>query len=82
MHDLRDAGVILALSCSDLDDLNILQITQLPIDEIILSDDLVEDITNDRKKNSNAWVLLLSCLRDSKLMSLPKTFQQSHNLRL
>lgn len=50
MHDLRDAGVIIALSCSDLDDLNILQITQLPIDEIILSDDLVEDITNDRKK--------------------------------
>lgn len=52
MHDLRDAGVILALSCSDLDDLNILQITQLPIDEIILSDDLVEDITNDRKKTA------------------------------
>lgn len=50
MHDQRDAGVILALSCSDLDDLNILQITQLPIDKIILSDDLVEDITNDRKK--------------------------------
>lgn len=49
LHYLREIGISIALDVDNLDDFNVLQITQLPIDEIILSGQVIEDITNDRR---------------------------------
>lgn len=49
LHYLREMGVSIALDVDNLDDFNVLQITQLPIDEVVLSGKVVEDITNDRR---------------------------------
>lgn len=49
LHHLRDAGVTVALDATNLDDINVLQIAQLPIDEIILSGTIIEDISSDRR---------------------------------
>ena len=49
LHHLRDAGVTVAIDAANLDDTNVLQIAQLPIDEIILSGTIIEDISSDRR---------------------------------
>ena len=49
LHHLRDAGVRVAIDAENFDDINVLQIAQLPIDEIILSGTIIEDIANDRR---------------------------------
>ena len=49
LHHLRDAGVTVAIDAENLDDINVLQIAQLPIDEIILSGTIIEDISSDRR---------------------------------
>ena len=49
LHHLRDAGVTVAIDAANLDDINVLQIAQLPIDEIILSGTIIEDISSDRR---------------------------------
>ena len=49
LHHLRDAGVTVAIDATNLDDINVLQIAQLPIDEIILSGTIIEDISSDRR---------------------------------
>ena len=49
LHHLRDAGINVAIDAENLDDINVLQVAQLPIDEIILSGTIIEDISNDRR---------------------------------
>ena len=49
LHHLRDAGVTVAIDAANLDDINVLQIAQLPIDEIILSGTIIEDVSSDRR---------------------------------
>ena len=49
LHHLRDAGITVAIDAEHLDDINVLQIAQLPIDEIILSGTIIADITSDRR---------------------------------
>ena len=49
LHHLRDAGITVAIDAEHLDDINVLQIAQLPIDEIILSGTIIEDISSDRR---------------------------------
>ena len=49
LHHLRDAGVTVVIDAANLDDINVLQIAQLPIDEIILSGTIIEDISSDRR---------------------------------
>ena len=49
LHHLRDAGATVALDVTNLDDINVLQIAQFPIDEIILSVTIIEDISSDRR---------------------------------
>ena len=49
LHHLRDAGVTVAIDATNLGDINVLQIAQLPIDEIILSGTIIEDISSDRR---------------------------------
>ena len=46
---MRDAGITVAIDAEHLDDINVLQIAQLPIDEIILSGTIIADITSDRR---------------------------------
>ena len=49
LHHLRDAGITVAIDAEHLDDINVLQIAQLPIDEIILSGTIIADITSNRR---------------------------------
>ena len=49
LHHLRDAGVTVAIDTANLDDINVLQIANLPIDEIILSGAIIENISSDRR---------------------------------
>ena len=49
LHHLRDAGVTVAIDATNLDDINVMQIAQLPIDEIILSGTIIEDVSSDRR---------------------------------
>jgi EAL domain-containing protein (putative c-di-GMP-specific phosphodiesterase class I) len=49
LHYLRDAGVTVVIDAANLDDINVFQIAQLPIDAIILSGSIIEDITSDRR---------------------------------
>ena len=49
LHHLRDAGETVAIDAENLDDINVLQIAQFPIDAIILSGTIIEDIANDRR---------------------------------
>ena len=49
LHYLRDTGVTVVIDAANLDDINVFQIAQLPIDAIILSGSIIEDITSDRR---------------------------------
>ena len=49
LHYLRDTGLTVVIDAANLDDINVFQIAQLPIDAIILSGSIIEDITSDRR---------------------------------